>query len=63
MVRTPPPLWKRGTVRDELCGSRLTSISGTIVSPENSGLTPREEDAKFFEFSKRAWDGPSRARI
>ena len=52
-----PPLWKRGTVIDEFCGSRLIPLSGTIVFPAMSGLNPQEDDAKLFEFSKRAERG------
>ena len=52
---------KRGTGIHGFCGSRLISLSGTIVSRVISGLNPREDDAKFPEFSKRAEGGPSRA--
>ena len=37
--------------------SRLISLSGRFVFPAMSGLNPREDDAKFFEFSKRAGGG------
>ena len=39
----------------------LISLSSTIVFPVISGLNPREGDANFPEFSKRAEGSPSRA--
>ena len=57
----PASLWRRGTGIDDSCGCHLISLPGTIVLPALSGLYPREDDAKFLEFSKRAEDGPSRA--
>ena len=59
-LKFPAPLWKRGTGIDEFCGSCLVSLSGTIVFPVISGLNPRQDDAKFLEFPKRA-EGLSRA--
>ena len=45
---------ERGTGTDEFCGSCLISFSGTVLFPVISGFNPREDDAKFLEFSKRA---------
>ena len=47
-----------GLALEELCGSGLTPFRCSIVFPDPS---PQEDGAKFFEFSKRAEDGPSRA--
>ena len=38
------------------------TLSGTVVFPEMSGLHPREDDAKFFESSRRAEGSPPRAK-
>ena len=43
------------------CCSHLTLNAGVVVCSVDSSLTPREEDAKFFQFSKIFWVCPSRA--
>ena len=52
----PASLWKRGTGIDEFCGSRLISLSGTVLFPGISGLNARELRAVLLEqvgFQKR----------
>ena len=52
---------KQGVGIAESCGSRLTPSPCSIMYPVLLCLNPKEDDAKFFEFSKKAEDGPSRA--
>ena len=46
---------------DELCGSRLTPLPCSKIFPVLPCPNPQEIYPKFFEFSKKAEDGPSRA--
>ena len=39
----------------------ISSHPSSILFPVLPGPNPQEDDAKFFEFSKRAEDGPSQA--
>ena len=56
-LKVPRPCLKHGVGIEELCGFRLTPLQCSLEFPD---ATPQEDDAKFFEFSKRAEDGPSR---
>ena len=45
----------------ELCGSRLNPFPCLMALSVLLDLNSQGDDAKFFEFSKNAEDGPSRA--
>ena len=54
-------LTKRGIGIVHFFGSFLNTSLCSAILPVSMGFNLQEDDAKFFEFSKSTYDGPSRA--